>query len=68
MRYNTHIYFIKSSFTAQNKPQRAVNVLLTRLFRSVASSSAIEIGEKIEIIEKRLLKKYLSASCNTLQS
>lgn len=52
----------------QNKPQRAVNVSLIRLFRSVASSSAIETGEKIETIEKRLLKKYLPASYHALQS
>lgn len=47
---------------AQNKPQRTVKVSLARLLRSVASSSAIETGEKVEAIEKRLLAKHAKAA------
>lgn len=47
---------------AQSKPQRTVNVPLARLLRSVASSSAIETGEKVEAIEKRLLAKRAKAA------
>jgi len=38
----------------RKSPNQPIKVARNRIIRSVASSSAIETGEKIELIEKRL--------------
>ncbi|MCH8501733.1 MAG: hypothetical protein LAT77_07470 [Aliidiomarina sp.] len=47
-------------------PNQPIKVTRSRIIRSVASSSAIETGEKIELIEKRLKASDKSSKKVTL--
>jgi len=49
------VMLIQWSLDMSRKPShQPIKVSRNRIIRSVASSSAIETGEKIEVIEKRL--------------